>query len=71
MLLLDCNGRPVKLGAVVNLRAKVIRLEESPDFCNVMIQPVHAMPPYLSSHALAALNTAQLEVVEDAAEESV
>lgn len=40
----DVNGKPLKVGDEVVLRARITQCYESPNFCNVTIEAVHPMP---------------------------
>ena len=44
----DANGKPLKVGDEVVLRAKITQLTGGEKYCNVNIQAVHPMPiePY-------------------------
>lgn len=60
----DCNGKPLKEGDRVKLVGIIKRCFAS-EFCNVDIETEHIMPGNGLKSIIGAINTAQLEKIED------
>lgn len=65
----DKNGRVLTEGDLVNVPARVKRIHEGDEYCNVEIETVEPMYPGDSKSNLT-LNTKQVELVEKATVET-
>ncbi len=62
----DVFGTPLKVGDLVFIPCRVTHLcESTPDYCNVTVETLHGRRPDGEKSVFSAINTAQLERVED------
>lgn len=60
----DKKGKALKVGDVVNVKCKVIHINDGSDYCNVGLQTVEPMFPTSDPSSLS-LNAKQVEVYGD------
>ncbi len=60
----DRNGKPLAVGDVVTITAKIVQLHPAEDYCNVGVETVYGRRPDDKKELIMAINTAVLEKVE-------
>ena len=61
----DRNGKPLAVGDLVVIHAKVTALQPTEDYCNVSLETTHGRKPDGMKETFYAINTAVVDKVED------